>query len=56
MGDETLLIVVAAEERPTPPGMFDHWCEHPGWAASAIPAPRQRRGSASSIGPMASDA
>jgi hypothetical protein len=30
MGDETLLIVLAAEERPTPPGMFEHWREHPG--------------------------
>jgi hypothetical protein len=33
MSDETLLIVIAAEERPTPAGIFAHWCEHPGCAA-----------------------
>ena len=33
MGDETLLIIVNTDERPTPGGMFQHWCEHPGCPA-----------------------
>jgi hypothetical protein len=33
MGDETLLIIVSTDERPTPAGIFQHWCEHPGCTA-----------------------